>query len=1503
MRVDRTERRDRERSRSVSPVRVGRTERRERSRERSRLRSTEEGRQRDRLPAPSLMKAAAILAVDPKQPLAAFNGDEQLILENYFRKHDPTKTAKQIAALRKKTKDFRSLCTRLAQVHGDPDPMAMWKQPMHGHKPSRHDPSRSATVHNTVPYSKPGRSDTLREAAQAAGKNISKAVAMELRVEEAKKQIRRASYNPSARSRMTIDRRSIDEELRENGFHGGIHSATPEQIKEAKLRLTLRASAVGDDASIWTEENMRKLNTKYKRPLDEPLDFDLFLESLRRFGKVTRKMMQEDEVRIVFERIDTDGDERVTPEECQEFIDSPPAPHLQDWLKSAGGGSLQKVQLMSTSNSQLGRVPLGDEGWVYVADQQLAQGPPVRVVELDDRQQDKLWKDCNFNSSSKVSLAELTHGITKFPPDGWIGFDSKPAIALAYKQADRDWSGYIVRDEFDELLKYLVFYTVLWKRFAEHDVAEEGRLSRPEFSELCLDLDLDMRGSDAVMHFEEIDRDRSGSIEFAEFCQFVSDCAVIDRWSWQQLIEWVQSTQSDPTTPLHDCVVCSCDSRELDELWALWDHKRSNALALGQVWEAYCRDPPLDWYGIDSQQAFNLAFEAAVGKTNGGLMKRDRLALFLKSLVYMHVLWDVLERVDPSFAVWMTETQLKEITFDEIVEWFEDHRTSRPEKRQPRRRVQIRLSNRSAVLDDQRRLEHSQSGRTIPVRRVQSPRRTVTQRAARYSFVLQKTRAYGLGIICSSECEVTGFRGRSAEEAGVPLGTTLVAVNGQELNGDLSLLQDIVQTIRTGDEVDLVLEKSADYSTRSIEAADRVSPASSRPRSVSPRGRATVRSRSSPRTGRSSETGGRAGLRTVKIEDELNARLDMPYERWGETWSNGALHTRDIDGEELFCDLVEELRADGVVSDPGAHRAYGRSSRFRDCEDEVELGFEDSYFPAADSSIYSGRRHQISGWSGPAAGQSIEWKRPYEIGAVTYSRGDEMAPEDVEPENFDNSYFLAALSMLATQCRNTTMSRSGAESGALLRDLIIDSGEEQGIFGIKFFVNGTWRTVVIDDRIPCTETSRGVWTPCFAREQRDGGRAVLWPFLFLKAWSKLCGSYEATAGGHTYDALNYLTGGLCDSISLTPDPTAGRSARSPSSPRSPGRGRTGNADPWEELKDATTDTGDEDFPVFVVATLRPPMSRRSASAVAEIEELGLELGQAYEVLCVAEVSSDLELTTPTVRSRRGQRLVCLWSPWSTVDYTGDYSVRSEAYRRVRTELQRYSDKANEPLLGGGFAVQNPENSMFWMPFEDFTRLFGEVGVCDPWTAGCINPTAPRRIRTVDGTVIEQHTSALEVDVQAIHGKWVAGVSAGGTVDDETFEHNPTYELQCDGEYVAVSLFQRDPRGLGGTHGSSGECAPMALYLVTERSDSRGEAVPEEEELIKLTAPHHRQASRTVTLTPGCRRWLVVAADAPGVAGEFWITATAQNCRLIESTPARPDRAAADAMRSNRSTRR
>ena len=95
------------------------------------------------------------------------------------------------------------------------------------------------------------------------------------------------------------------------------------------------------------------------------------------------------------------------------------------------------------------------------------------------------------------------------------------------------------------------------------------------------------------------------------------------------------------------------------------------------------------------------------------------------------------------------------------------------------------------------------------------------------------------------------------------------------------------------------------------------------------------------------------------------------------------------------------------------------------------------------------------------------------------------------------------------------------------------------MFGIKFFLNGKWVTVAIDDRIPCTQAREGEpWMPLFAGPKAHGrqkeGEKELWPMLFEKAWAKLHLSYEATAGGNTEDAFSYLSGGIIASVPIAP---------------------------------------------------------------------------------------------------------------------------------------------------------------------------------------------------------------------------------------------------------------------------------------------------------------------------------------------------------------------------------
>ena len=100
-----------------------------------------------------------------------------------------------------------------------------------------------------------------------------------------------------------------------------------------------------------------------------------------------------------------------------------------------------------------------------------------------------------------------------------------------------------------------------------------------------------------------------------------------------------------------------------------------------------------------------------------------------------------------------------------------------------------------------------------------------------------------------------------------------------------------------------------------------------------------------------------------------------------------------------------------------------------------------------------------------------------------------------------------------------------------------------GRYAVKFFVHGSWTTVVVDDWIPCIETqhttsgagahlspSTAIWEPAFSSSAQHGDASAgatreLWPLLLEKAWAKLHGSYEAIAGGYAEETLHCLTGG------------------------------------------------------------------------------------------------------------------------------------------------------------------------------------------------------------------------------------------------------------------------------------------------------------------------------------------------------------------------------------------
>ncbi|VFQ64036.1 unnamed protein product [Cuscuta campestris] len=90
--------------------------------------------------------------------------------------------------------------------------------------------------------------------------------------------------------------------------------------------------------------------------------------------------------------------------------------------------------------------------------------------------------------------------------------------------------------------------------------------------------------------------------------------------------------------------------------------------------------------------------------------------------------------------------------------------------------------------------------------------------------------------------------------------------------------------------------------------------------------------------------------------------------------------------------------------------------------------------------------------------------------------------------------------------------------------IITPEYNEEGIYTVRFCIQGEWVPVIIDDWIPCESPGK----PAFATSRKKN---ELWVSILEKAYAKLHGSYEALEGGLVQDAVD-VTGGAGEEIDM-----------------------------------------------------------------------------------------------------------------------------------------------------------------------------------------------------------------------------------------------------------------------------------------------------------------------------------------------------------------------------------
>uniref|UniRef100_A0A914YFP4 Calpain catalytic domain-containing protein n=1 Tax=Panagrolaimus superbus TaxID=310955 RepID=A0A914YFP4_9BILA len=129
------------------------------------------------------------------------------------------------------------------------------------------------------------------------------------------------------------------------------------------------------------------------------------------------------------------------------------------------------------------------------------------------------------------------------------------------------------------------------------------------------------------------------------------------------------------------------------------------------------------------------------------------------------------------------------------------------------------------------------------------------------------------------------------------------------------------------------------------------------------------------------------------------------------------------------------------------------------------------------------------------------------------------SPNDVTQGILGNCWFVSACSALT-------------HNEELLQKVIPEwetqewdpSNKYCGIFRFRFWRFGEWIEIVIDDLLPTKDGKL-----LFARSKTDN---EFWSALLEKAFAKLYGCYENLVGGQLSDALQDVSGGVAETISV-----------------------------------------------------------------------------------------------------------------------------------------------------------------------------------------------------------------------------------------------------------------------------------------------------------------------------------------------------------------------------------
>ncbi|KAK2189237.1 hypothetical protein NP493_113g04032 [Ridgeia piscesae] len=263
---------------------------------------------------------------------------------------------------------------------------------------------------------------------------------------------------------------------------------------------------------------------------------------------------------------------------------------------------------------------------------------------------------------------------------------------------------------------------------------------------------------------------------------------------------------------------------------------------------------------------------------------------------------------------------------------------------------------------------------------------------------------------------------------------------------------------------------------------------------------------------------------------------------------------------------------------------------------------------------------------------------------------------------------------------------------------------------------------------------------------------------------------------------------------------------------------------------------------------------------------GLYEGHAYSITGLVKFN---------YRGRK-MRLLRLRNPWGKNEWTGDWSDRSELWKNVSDK-----DKSTMELK-----VEN--DGEFWMSFEDWKKHFRELQIC---------------YLTPESSVIDYRRKCWQMDAK--HGEWVPGVSAGGrwkNPNEGMYWSNPQYHVTLhdpddnaddNTSTLIVSLIQKDKCDMKKIAQFPKKNKNIGYDIFKVKDDVPalldGDTYGARALLLEHRMDKHsryREVCHRYSLEPG-RYCVIPATDEPNEAASFYLRAVtetvAELCEIDETS--------------------